>query len=214
MRTGRRLLIDAVGGLTWLGMLGVGIGEGQTAAPTSEYVLASEGRGVYSSACAPCHGQRGDGEGPAARSINPGPRDFTAGVFKFRSTPSGALPTESDLFRTITEGVPGTWMPAWEDLLSEEQRWAVVAYVKTLVPDFQFEYAEDAALPLPSVLPATASASEGRTRVCESSLAPMLSSVGSRREPPRPSLKAAMPPVSRRRTRSLAPPPGPRRRSC
>ena len=162
MRRVRRFLIEATAGLIWLGVLGVGVGEGQSEAPAPQSVLALEGRRVYRSACAACHGLRGDGEGPAARSINPKPRDFMAGVLKFRSTPSGALPTDSDLFRTISEGVPGTWMPAWEDLLSEKQRWAVVAYLKTLVPDFQFEFAEDSPLPLPSGLPTTASASEGR----------------------------------------------------
>jgi mono/diheme cytochrome c family protein len=162
MGTARQLKTGILAGFVWLGTVGVGIGEGQTAAPASESVLALEGRGIYRSACAPCHGQRGDGQGPAARSINPKPRDFTAGVFKFRSTPSGALPTDSDLFRTISDGVPSTWMPAWEQLLSAQQRWAVVEYLKTLVPDFQSEFAEDPPLPLPSGPPASASAEEGR----------------------------------------------------
>lgn len=117
---------------------------------------------MYRSACAPCHGLRGDGRGPAARSISPRPRDFTAGVYKFRSTPSGALPTNLDLYRTISQGVPGTWMPAWENLLSERQRWAVVEYLKTLVPDFQSEVADQTPLPLPERRAPPPSALEGR----------------------------------------------------
>jgi cytochrome c oxidase cbb3-type subunit 2 len=90
-----------------------------------------EARRLYNNACAPCHGVRGDGEGPAARQLgSPQPRDFTAAVFKFRSRPTGYLPTDEDLFRVISKGVPGTWMPAWERLLSEEQRSSLVRFIK------------------------------------------------------------------------------------
>jgi cytochrome c oxidase cbb3-type subunit 2 len=123
--------------------------------------LVSEGRGIYGSACASCHGVAGDGLGPTARHMNPAPRDFTSGVFKFRSTPSGALPTDQDLFRTVSEGVPGTWMPAWEKLLSERQRWAVVEYLKTLVPDYALGFGDEEPLPLPGQ-PSGATVSEGR----------------------------------------------------
>jgi len=61
------------------------------------------------------------------------PRDFTKGIFKFRSTPSGQLPTTGDLYRTITQGAYGTSMPAW-NLLSERERYAVIAYVKSFYP--------------------------------------------------------------------------------
>lgn len=130
--------------------------------PVPREVLVVEGRAVYRAACVPCHGIRGDGRGPAARSLSPRPRDFTTGVFKFRSTPSGALPTDDDLFRTVSLGVPGTWMPAWDELLSERQRRAVIEYVKTLVPDYQDEFAIEPPLPLPDRTPALGSAWEGR----------------------------------------------------
>jgi cytochrome c oxidase cbb3-type subunit 2 len=64
------------------------------------------------------------------------PRDFTKGIFKFRSTPSGALPTDEDLYRTISRGVYGTSMPDWS-LLTERDRLAVIQYIKTFYPEWQ-----------------------------------------------------------------------------
>ena len=88
------------------------------------------GREVYEAHCVGCHGVRGDGAGGAATFLSPLPRDFTAGVFKFHTTPSGTLPTDGDLFRTITRGVRGTAMPTWHEL-SDKQRAAVIVYLKT-----------------------------------------------------------------------------------
>ncbi|HEX9818590.1 MAG TPA: cbb3-type cytochrome c oxidase subunit II [Methylomirabilota bacterium] len=93
--------------------------------------LREHGRQIYLDHCAGCHGTRGDGAGPAATFLMPLPRDFTAGVFKFRSTPSGSLPTDGDLFRTITRGVRWTAMPTWHEV-PDKHRLAVVAYLKTL----------------------------------------------------------------------------------
>jgi cytochrome c oxidase cbb3-type subunit I/II len=89
------------------------------------------GKEVFTAHCVGCHGERGDGAGPAATFLWPLPRDFTAGVFKFRTTPSGTLPTDGDLVRTITRGVRWTAMPTWHEV-PEKERLAVVAYVKTL----------------------------------------------------------------------------------
>lgn len=89
------------------------------------------GKEVFEAHCVGCHGQRGDGAGPAATFLSPLPRDFTTGVFKFRTTPSGTLPTDGDLVRTITRGVRWTAMPTWHEV-SEKERLAVVSYVKTL----------------------------------------------------------------------------------
>jgi mono/diheme cytochrome c family protein len=63
------------------------------------------------------------------------PRDFTKGIFKFRSTPSGSLPTDQDLYKIITRGVYRTSMPEWS-LLGERERWAVIAYVKGFYPEW------------------------------------------------------------------------------
>jgi cytochrome c oxidase cbb3-type subunit 2 len=93
------------------------------------------GRAQYARYCAGCHGANGDGRGPASDMLLTKPRDFTKGTFKFRSTPSGTLPTDADLFRTITQGVHRTSMPEWV-LLPERERWALVAVVKSFFPDW------------------------------------------------------------------------------
>ena len=60
----------------------------------------------YRRYCMVCHGPLGDGNGESAQWLDPKPRDFTLGVFKCRSTPTGTLPTDQDLFDTIGRGVP------------------------------------------------------------------------------------------------------------
>jgi mono/diheme cytochrome c family protein len=102
--------------------------------PPTQRAIA-EGRHQYMMRCARCHGEKGDGNGPLADLLDPRPRDFTLGMFKFRTTRTGALPTDEDLFRTITRGIPGTEMPSWEGL-PVELRWAVLYYIKTFSEDF------------------------------------------------------------------------------
>ena len=97
--------------------------------------LLDKGQRLYRRACAPCHGARGDGRGPAASALEPKPHDFTTGLYKFRSTPFNAVPTDADLMRTISEGIPGSAMPAWKRLLSEPQRLALVQYIKSFAAD-------------------------------------------------------------------------------
>jgi mono/diheme cytochrome c family protein len=89
------------------------------------------GKRLYETNCVQCHGEKGKGDGYGAPFLVPPPRDFTAGQFKFRSTASGQLPTDEDLFRTISRGADGTGMPPWKYLLTDEERWALVDYVKT-----------------------------------------------------------------------------------
>jgi len=98
----------------------------------------AKGKALYDKKCAVCHGPDGRGDGPAEFVLFPKPRDFTKGIFKVRSTTT--LPTDDDLFRTITRGLPGTSMPAWASL-SEADRWDLVAYVKSLSPRFREEQA-------------------------------------------------------------------------
>jgi mono/diheme cytochrome c family protein len=104
--------------------------------------LVAEGNEIYIQRCSFCHGLLGDGEGPAAPYMDPRPRDFTLGTFKFRTTQSGELPLPTDLFRTVSRGLSGTGMQAFDDDkikngLSEHQRWAVIAYVMTFAPEFE-----------------------------------------------------------------------------
>src|SRR5262249_24475541 len=89
------------------------------------------GKAVYDQHCAACHGQNGDGSGPASVWLFPRPRNFSAGLFKIQSTPAGSLPTDEDLFQTITGGMPGSSMPSFT-YLTEQQRRDVVQYVKFL----------------------------------------------------------------------------------
>lgn len=100
--------------------------------------LLARGAEAYASYCALCHGDAGDGAGRMAPWLDPKPRDFTAGKYKFRSTLGGSLPTDIDIFRTITRGVPGTSMPSWT-ALPEEDRWALTHHVKTFSKRFDNE---------------------------------------------------------------------------
>ena len=93
------------------------------------------GSQVYVEKCALCHGTEGKGDGPAAATSSPRPRNFTKGHIKFRSTPFGKIPTDSDLFGAITHGAPGTTMPAWEHLPASD-RHSLVLYLKTLSKKF------------------------------------------------------------------------------
>lgn len=104
--------------------------------------LVEQGRRIYIQRCSFCHGLMGDGNGPAADYMDPRPRDFTLGTFKFRTTQSGELPTNEDMFRTVSRGLQGTAMQAFDDAvikngLTEDQRWAVIAYIKTFAYEFK-----------------------------------------------------------------------------
>ena len=115
-------LATAVLGPAWL-----------AAAPTAQQLEA--GKKTYEKYCSQCHGDKGDGQGPAAAHLAPKPRDFTTGKFKLRSTPSGALPTDDDIRRVIRSGMPYTTMPAWPKL-SDDEVANLVQYVKSFYPGF------------------------------------------------------------------------------
>jgi len=101
----------------------------QVTIPRSEEWTAY-GKQVYERRCLGCHGVDGDGNGPAAAFMQQDrPRNFTLGVFKFRLTPSGSLPDDGDLLRTITRGVRGTAMPSWHELPQKDSL-AVIQYIK------------------------------------------------------------------------------------
>ena len=98
---------------------------------------SEKGKEVYENSCAHCHGIEGRGDGSAAENLLPKPRDFTRGLYKIRSTEAGQLPTDQDLFDIITVGMPGSSMPGWETALSADDRWEVVAYIKTFHDGFK-----------------------------------------------------------------------------
>ncbi len=115
--------------------------------------ILNRGRNVYQAQCAICHGENGDGNGMAAHMFRIQPRDFRHGLFKFRSTPSGSLPTDEDLFQTVTQGLRWTGMVGRADL-PEGDRKAVVVYLKTFSPRFATERpASPVAVPPPPPKP-------------------------------------------------------------
>jgi mono/diheme cytochrome c family protein len=91
--------------------------------PTDGNSIAA-GKTVYAKECFSCHGVTGKGDGPAARALPKSPGDL--------SDPKMWEQTDGALFWKITTGkVP---MPYYEKLLTEEQRWNVVNYIRTLAP--------------------------------------------------------------------------------
>ena len=104
--------------------------------PAPSPATVERGKRVYRANCVQCHGENGAGDGFGAPFLVPPPRDFTTAEFKFRTTAGGELPTDEDLFRTISRGASGTGMPPWAYLLSADDRWALVDYVKTFSPRF------------------------------------------------------------------------------
>jgi mono/diheme cytochrome c family protein len=116
-----------------------------TAAPA----LADDGGAIYRERCAVCHGANGRGDGAAAGLLEPRPRDFTTGRYKFRSTPTGTLPALADVVATTSRGLRGTSMPGFADLLAPQAMDAVARYVLALAPP-------DARHALPLSLPAGA----------------------------------------------------------
>jgi cytochrome c oxidase cbb3-type subunit 2 len=114
----------------------------------------SAGRRIYERRCAVCHGERGDGKGSRAGELYTKPRDFTLGVYKYRSTPSGSLPLDEDIYTSISAGVRGTGMLPWFGL-SKEEKWAVTYYIKTFSERFEEEGSDlPVAVPRVTVFPA------------------------------------------------------------
>jgi mono/diheme cytochrome c family protein len=115
--------------------------------PPAEVIEA--GKRVYFTKCVWCHGVDGAGDGPSADRLWPRPRNFNQGTFKIRHTASGELPLfdykkpvagQNDLFETVTHGLPGSAMPPWEGILTEEQRLQVLSFVTSqLVKDRKFD---------------------------------------------------------------------------
>jgi mono/diheme cytochrome c family protein len=122
----------------------------------------ANGARLYAKFCSQCHGDQGDGKGPAAPMLQPLPRDFTGGKYKIRTTPSGTLPTQSDLESIIRKGMPYTAMPGWPQLSDGEIR-DLAYHLKTYAPDFGSAEANADPIEIPSP-PAWSeeSAAEGR----------------------------------------------------
>tara|TARA_R110000850_G_scaffold66959_16_gene148623 strand:+ start:581 stop:1387 length:807 start_codon:yes stop_codon:yes gene_type:complete len=100
--------------------------------------LYLKGRYVFQKQCAICHGATGRGDGEWAGNLIHKPRNFRAGIFKFRTTPYGMLPTTEDLHRTIRSGISGTAMPFFKDL-SEEDLSSLIVYIQSLSREWDDE---------------------------------------------------------------------------
>lgn len=107
--------------------------------PPAELSVA-RGRDLFAQACAACHGAGGKGDGPAAEKLSTPASNLTDPLrsIKIRSTQSGSPPLATDLYRTLTRGLPGTAMWSYRELPPED-RWALVAYVRSLSPEYEAE---------------------------------------------------------------------------
>jgi mono/diheme cytochrome c family protein len=87
----------------------------------------AEGQALFTTNCAPCHGQTGKGDGSVGVTLNPRPSDLTQHAIV-------GIHTDSQLFEWITNGFPGSQMPAFHSTLSDTDRWNLVNFIRTLAP--------------------------------------------------------------------------------
>lgn len=125
-----------------LALMGIMVAAWSLSPVSADGAALARGKDLFEAKCAVCHGMKGDGRGPATYLLSPKPRDLTSGIFKLKSSEVGSIPTDDDIFRTLTRGIPGTAMPSWASL-SETDRWALVAHVKSLSPRFTEEEPEE-----------------------------------------------------------------------
>ncbi|MFT7662417.1 MAG: mono/diheme cytochrome c family protein, partial [Planctomycetota bacterium] len=117
------------------------LGEDSELVAESDFVQLprlAPGRKAYETHCMGCHGGVGDGAGAASRYLEPRPRNFRHGIFKFTSTDTGGRPLRRDIFNTITRGLKGSSMPDFR-LLSVELRWDLTEYVRYIAIRGEFE---------------------------------------------------------------------------
>jgi mono/diheme cytochrome c family protein len=92
----------------------------------SDASAAERGQKLFLQRCALCHGNNGNGRGPAARGMKPKPLDFSHAA-RMESV------TDGQLYWAIQNGSPGTPMPAWKSVMTEQEIWETVSFIKTLV---------------------------------------------------------------------------------
>jgi mono/diheme cytochrome c family protein len=93
--------------------------------PNSQSIAA--GQAVYEVHCVPCHGETGKGDGPLGVALNPRPADLSQHAIP-------GVHTDAQLYEWITNGFPGSAMPAWKTQISDTDRWNLVNYIRTLAP--------------------------------------------------------------------------------
>lgn len=104
-------------------------GGGSSVNAVIDPVLA-RGQSLFIKQCAICHGDQGDGAGKFAYLMDPRPRNLQQGNFKLATT-ENQIPTEADLLRTISRGMPGSAMPPWGHLPVSDLE-ALAKYVRQL----------------------------------------------------------------------------------
>jgi putative copper resistance protein D len=133
---GRRWLVGATAAVGAVALAAAGLSIASRPMPLrnlpnpvapNEASIAS-GRALYIEDCLPCHGPTGKGDGPLGLTLNPRPADLTL------HTIPGVHP-DGQLFAWISDGYPGSVMPAWKGRLSETLRWNLVNYLRTLAPN-------------------------------------------------------------------------------
>lgn len=107
--------------------------------PLIETERLREGQAVFNRRCASCHGQSGDGNGPQAQYLDPKPRDYRLGLYKFTSTPRGQKPTRKDLESFLRRGARGTSMPSFQWLPDTEMQ-PLIDYIFMLSHRGELEY--------------------------------------------------------------------------
>ncbi len=135
----KKLFLSGFRGLFILGLFFLILPANRSLASDGDTSLnVIRGKGVYERYCVGCHGVKGDGRGIYAEGLNPKPRDFTSGVFKWTGGQAGSIPSDLDLMITVSEGVHGTSMPAWRSMRESDRRY-VVDYIKTFSLRFKKE---------------------------------------------------------------------------
>ena len=125
-----------VGGLLTVSIVGLGLfyltrpvqassGNVNPIPPNSESIAA--GKAIYAVHCVPCHGETGKGDGPLGVVLNPRPADLSLHAIP-------GVHTDAQLYEWITNGFPGSRMPAWKTQLSDTDRWNLVNFIRTLAP--------------------------------------------------------------------------------
>ncbi|MBI5762520.1 MAG: c-type cytochrome [Planctomycetes bacterium] len=104
-----------------------------TPATSVDSPIVARGQALFARQCAICHGEAGDGAGKFAYLMNPRPRNFKLGKFKL-STTQNQVPSDDDLMRTISRGMPGSAMPPWGHLPIADLQ-ALVQYVRQIWSD-------------------------------------------------------------------------------
>jgi mono/diheme cytochrome c family protein len=90
----------------------------------TESAEIARGKAVYLTYCAQCHGYNYDGKGTVGQSFHPLPTDLRSP--EVQSKPDG------ELFKTVSYGIPGGRQPALQTTITIDDRWRVVAYIKSL----------------------------------------------------------------------------------